>query len=261
MAEHNRVKVPPRGSPSVSRAAAILDLLAGRPGGWSLTEIALTLGLAKSSTLTIMTSLEAAGLVSRTDNGYELDVGVLTLTTGFLRGVDVIAHFKRAIAASEMLNHEIAHLAILVGTEVTYISRHTGRPPLPVTASVGDRFPSSITATGAALLAELEDAEVAEIFRDPASFAQWTNRSTRDLPALLDKLARTRADGYATDEGETHPNVLGLAMVVHRVGNFAQDLALSASLQRAKATASEVRQAVAELRVVRKLLQTGNELR
>lgn len=238
-----------------------MDLLAGRPGGWSLTQIASALGLAKSSTLTIMISLEAAGLVSRTDNSYELDVGVLTPATGFLRGVDVIAHFKRAVAASPLLNHQIAHIAILAGTDVTYIARHTGRPPLPVTASVGDRFPSSITATGACLLAELDDEAVTELYQDPAAFAQWTDLSTRDLPTLLAKLARTRAQGYARDEGETHPNVLGLAMVVHRVGNFAQDFAVGASLQRGIVTPDEVEQAIAELQAVRQLLQTGNELR
>ncbi|MCB0884954.1 MAG: helix-turn-helix domain-containing protein, partial [Propionibacteriaceae bacterium] len=61
---------------------AILNLIAQRPGGWSLTKIASSLGLAKSSVLTILTSLEAAGMVSRTDNYYDLDVGVLTPAGG-----------------------------------------------------------------------------------------------------------------------------------------------------------------------------------
>lgn len=261
MVEQASVQVPPRGSPSVSRAAAILNLLAERPGGWSLTQIAAALGLAKSSTLTIMTSLEAASLVSRTDNSYELDVGVLTPATGFLRGVDVIAHFKRSIENSPKLCGEVAHMGILAGTDVVYIARHTGRPPLPVTAAVGDRFPASITAAGTVLLAQLDDAEVARRYREASAFAQWTSKSTPDLPRLLEKLARTRQDGFATDDGETHPNVLGLAMVVHRVGNYADDFSVSTSLLLDSVSARTKRQAIEELAAVREILQTGNELR
>lgn len=261
MTGQSPVKVPPRGSPSVSRAAAILNLMASRPDGWSLTQIASELGLAKSSTLSIMLSLEQAGMVSRTDNVYELDIGVLAPAGGFLRGVDVVSDFKRRIAASPMLAGEIGHLGLLVGPDVTYIARHTGRPPLPVTAGVGDRFPASITAAGTVLLAQLSDDDIARLYPDPEAFPQWTRKSTRNLPQLMAKIQRTRADGYAVDEGETHPNVLGLGMLVHRVGKFAQDFSISTSLQIDKATAKVRRQALVELRSIRDALETGNELR
>lgn len=261
MAERPPVQVPPRGSPSVSRAVAILNLLASRPGGWSLTQIASALGLAKSSTSSIMTSLEAAGMVSRTDNSYDLDVGVLAPAGGLLRGIDVVSHFKRQLAASPTLSGEIAHLALLVETDITYIARHTGRPPLPVTASVGDRFPASITAAGTVLLAQLSDVKLAELYREPDAFARWTPRSTPDLAHLMAKIERTRAAGYAIDDGETHPNVLGLALVVHRVGNFAQDFSISASLLRDKHTAATRKVALQELRAIREALQAGNDLR
>lgn len=259
--EQPLVKVPPRGSPSVSRAAAILNLVASRPDGWSLTQIASALGLAKSSTLAIMTSLEAAGLVSRTDNTYELDVGVLGPAGGFLRGIDVVSDFKRQLAASPMLRDEIAHLGLLAGRDVTFIARHAGRPPLPVTGSVGDRFPAAITAAGTILLAQLSDDELAELYPDDSAFPKWTPKSTSSLTELMAKIERVRADGFAVDEGETHPNVLGLGMLVHREGKFAQDFSISTSLQIDRARPKMRRQALDELRAVRDALQTGNELR
>lgn len=257
-----QVKVPPRGSPSVSRAAAILNLLAQRPGGWSLTQIAAALGLAKSSTLSIMTSLESAGLVSRSDNSYELDVGILTPAGGFLRGVDIVTLFKRHLASSKVLSGEIAHLALLAGTEVTYIARHIGRPPLPVTANVGDRFPASITSVGAALLAEETDAEIERRYaRAGADFPRWTTDSTPDVAALLAKVQRAREAGYAVDQGETHPNVVAYGLVVHRVGNHVQDLAMSTSLELHRTTAKSREKALEELMRIRDALENGNELR
>lgn len=259
--EQPLVNVPPRGSPSVSRAAAILNLMASRPDGWSLTQIASALGLAKSSTLSIMTSLEAAGLVSRTENTYDLDVGVLGPAGGFLRGVDVVRDFKRQLAASPTLSGEIAHLGLLAGRDVTYIARHTGRPPLPVTGSVGDRFPASITAAGTVLLAQLSDEALAQLYCDDSTFQKWTPKSTSNLTELMVKIERVRADGFAVDEGETHPNVLGLGMLVRRVGKFAQDFSISTSLQIDRAKAAVRRQALTELRAIRDALQTGNESR
>lgn len=239
----------------------MLNLIARRPGGWSLTQIASELGLAKSSTLTILTSLEAAGMVSRTDNVYDLDIGVLAPAGGFLRSTDIIAHFKRQVSNSSLLSGELAHLALLAGRDVTYIARHIGRPPLPVTAGVGDRFPASITAVGTALLAELSDDEIHALYGDLAHFPRWSPNSTGDFAALTRKIAQTRADGYAIDNGETHPNVFAYGVVVHRKGNHAQDFAMSASLLLDEATESRRKQAIKELFAIRDALQTGNDLR
>lgn len=259
MAEQALVKVPPRGSPSVSRAAAILTLLAGRPGGWSLTQIAAALGLAKSSTLTIMMSLEDAGLVSRHDHDYELGVGVLALAGGFLRGMDLVDLFKRELAASTVLKDEIAHLALLSGTDVLYLARHIGRAPLPVTAMVGDRFPASITAVGSALLAQLDDAEIRQRYAS-SDWPQWTPKSTASLDRLLAKIARVRDRGYAVDEGETHPNVAAYAMLVRRSGNHAEDFAVGCSLRATEAKPRQRRAALEELAAIRDVLESGNEL-
>ncbi|NIH58092.1 DNA-binding IclR family transcriptional regulator [Brooklawnia cerclae] len=234
--------------------------MATRPGGWSLTQIASALGLAKSSTLTIMTSLEAAGLVARADNYYELDVGVLTPAGGFLKGVDIVSLFKRRIATSPLLKNEIAHLAVLGGRDVIYISRHIGRSPLPVTAQVGDRFPASITAVGAALLAQMPDDEVVALFQGAGEFPQWTSRSTPDLEALLAKVHHVREIGYAVDDGETHPNVFAFGLVVHRVGNFVQDVAISTSLSRDPLDAEHRDKALSELRTICAALEMGNDM-
>lgn len=256
----SRVEVPPRGSPSVSRAAAILNLIGQRPGGWSLTQIASDLGLAKSSTLTILNSLQAAGLVSRGDGGYELDVGVMGLAGSFLRGMDIVGQFKRHVAGLTVLSREIAHLALLAGREVIFIGRHLGRSPLPVTASVGDRFPASITSVGAALLATLSDEQVRALYAG-GDFPQWTPASTSSIDQLLAKLAKTREDGYAVDDAETHPNVLGHAMVVRRVADHSEAFAVGASVLRDQTSPDKRRMVVAELRRLRQALEVGNALR
>ena len=93
-----------------------------------------------------------------------------------------------------------AHLGLLAGRDVTFIARHAGRPPLPVTGSVGDRFPAAITAAGTILLAQLSDDELAELYPDDSAFPKWTPKSTSSLTELMAKIERVRADGFAVDE-------------------------------------------------------------
>lgn len=256
-----QVKVPPRGSPSVARAVAILTVMSDRPSGWTLTQLAAELGLAKSSTLSIMTSLESSGYVTRNGNEYVLDLGVLRPAAGFLRGLDITETFKNSVTSCTLLRHEIAHLAVLSGTQVTFIARHVGRQPLPVTGLVGDRFPASITAVGLALLAELTDEQVIALYSTPdAAFPRWTSQSTRSLDELLTKLAGVRERGYSIDDGETHPGVLGLGVVVHHAGNLTQDFAMSSSLVREGLTDERREQALAEIMSVRDRLQTFSQL-
>lgn len=261
MATTPHVKVPPRGSPSVARAAAILNVMSERPSGWTLTQLAAELGLAKSSTLSIMTSLESSGYVTRNGNEYYLDLGVLRPAAGFLRGLDITEIFKNSVASCTLLSREIAHLAVLSGTKVTFIARHVGRQPLPVTGLVGDRFPASITAVGLALLSELSDDQVVAAYSTPgADFPRWTSQSTRSLDELLTKLAGVRERGYAIDDGETHPGVLGLGVVVHHTGNLTQDFAMSSSLVREGLTSARREAALAELIGVRDRLETFSQL-
>jgi DNA-binding IclR family transcriptional regulator len=88
------------------------------------------------------------------------------------------------------------------------------RERFPLSTNVGDRYPASVTAVGTALLSELTPAESAQLYGDPRELIGFTERSTTTVTTVQSKLERTRERGYATDEGEVHPAVLGLAVLV-----------------------------------------------
>ncbi|OYN88083.1 IclR family transcriptional regulator [Parenemella sanctibonifatiensis] len=250
--------VPAGGSPAASRTGHLLHLLAEEAKPMGLSQIARGLGLAKSSTLGLLTSLEAAGLVRRERSRYSLDAGVLRLASGFLRSYDVAAEFRHATQAFYGLSRELVQLAALAGTEVLYLTRHTGRSPLFVSAAPGDSFPAAITAVGTVLLAGLDDDEVSERYSGPDKFPMWTSESTANLPQLLRKLQRTRARGFAVDEGETNPGVVGIAVRVERGGRHNTPLAVGASLPRAGLTPRHRQLIIAELRELRDVLESGS---
>lgn len=245
-------KEPKSGSaaPAVTRAAAILSLLAEAGVALTLTDISRSLGLAKSSTSNLCGALEEAGLIQRREASYVLGRRVVELGGAYLRSFDVVREFYRQCAASPVLSRELCQLAVLDSTHVLYLARHEGRAPLRLSATIGDRFPASITAVGNILLAQLDPAIVADRFRDPASLPQWTENSVTSVAELNEKLAATRARGYSLDNRETNPAVVGVAVLVRPRSSAEEPFALGASLFQVEAADERIPAVVAELRRV-----------
>lgn len=218
-------------SPAVTRALRVLALLE-QAGDTALgvSEMARQLSVARSSLFNICLALEAEGMIARSAGGYRLGRRLVELGGAYLRGVDPVQAFYQACNETPLLHDEICQLAVLDGTEVLYLAAHAGRMPLRMTASIGSRFPASITAVGNALLARLDDAEIRRRFADPATRPGWTERSVTDLEALVAKIASVRERGYGRDLGEVFPGVRGLALVVAPQYSGEQAYALGTSL-------------------------------
>ncbi|MGI3785676.1 MAG: IclR family transcriptional regulator, partial [Janthinobacterium lividum] len=137
-------------SPAAYRAGLVLELLARRSEPVSLTALAAELGLAKSSALNLLVSLEASGMVRRTPAGWVLGFKVLELSRAALTSTEVVAEFHRATSASRELAGETVVLAVLDGTDVVYVARHDGHQPVRYVNEIGTRNPAAVTALGRA---------------------------------------------------------------------------------------------------------------
>jgi DNA-binding IclR family transcriptional regulator len=217
-------------APAVTRAVRILALLADSRGvPQPLTEIARAVGAAKSSTSNVCAVLEESGLIQRRDTGYVLGRRTVELGGAYLAGFDQVREFYRICAGSPVLRHELVQIAVLDGIDVLYLARHEGRAPLRLNAGIGDRFPAALTAVGNALLAELPAGEVDARYGPAPAIPRLTDRSTRTLEALHAKLEATRARGYALDDGEVFPHLVGLALTVPARLSGEQTLAIGVS--------------------------------
>lgn len=232
-------------SPAVTRAAAVLDLLANAGHPLGPTEIARQLGLAKSSTLNICVALEQSGLIHRREGEFALGRKTVELGAAYLRGFDIVREFYRECNASRYVRNELAQIAMLDGTKALYLARHEGRAPLRLSATVGDRFPASITAVGTVLLAELSDEIIRDRYREPESLPRWTDNSVGTLSELLDKIAGIRERGYAIDDRETNPAVYGIAVAIPPRTSSEKTFALGCSFLKAQMSES-LRDAVVE---------------
>jgi DNA-binding IclR family transcriptional regulator len=239
-------------SPAVTRAAAILDLLAhgvGNPAGPS--EIGRRLGLPRSSIANICGALADAGLLRRVGTGFALGRMLAELGGAYLAAVDVVQEFSEACLHLTAASEETIQLAVLDGLEMTYLAEHLGRQPMRLTSRVGRRLPASATATGKAALAALDEADLRARLRRVRALPVLTPRSHATIASLLDDLDRVRARGYAVDDGETVEGVVSLGVMIPARQPGEGPYAASVTLLEARATDDRVRSLIADLATLR----------
>jgi len=202
-------------APAVTRAAAILDLLAENGSvAAGPSELARRLGLPKSSIANICGALADAGLVRRVGTGFALGRRLAELGGAYLTSVDLVQEFYEACTELPTGSEETVQLAILDGIEMTYLARHDGRQPVRLTSQIGRRLPATVTATGKAALASLDPADLERRLAGISQLPILTVNSLGTVEALLADLDVVRRRGYSMDDEETVEGVVCYGVMI-----------------------------------------------
>jgi len=194
-----------RESRYVVRAAArvldILDLLKNSPDGASLSEIAVSVDLPKSSVFRYLATLESRGYVEQ-----DQDTGVyrfgLALLLSHPRYRQILA--ARAKPYLEKLRdrfQETINLAVLNGNRITYLEIVESQRAMRFAARPGDRDPIHSSALGKAIASTLGEVRVREIL-ETEGMPKRTPHTITDVEGLLAELEAIRKRGYALDNRE-----------------------------------------------------------
>jgi Transcriptional regulator len=178
---------------AVDRSLDILEALANQQRGVGLTELAISIGIPKTTTLRILKTLAQRGYVKQDHDTQDYHLGPQTLIVGkgFLDQLNY-----RALAVSYMkklrdIIDESVSLYIITGNNRLCIERVDSNQPLRSNVSVGDLLPLDKGAAGRLLLA-------------------YSGR--RDGPSDHEQILRA---GYAISHGEREPGSLaGIAMPI-----------------------------------------------
>lgn len=209
---NSEVKVAGPRLPAVDRALSLLELLSYSQSGLTLSELSRKLQIPKSTAHYLIHTLATRGYIQRATDGHRYSLG--------LRASD-LANSSRACntlstvvmpylrRASQRLN--LTSIAtVLLGAEGVIIAKiHTLNDP-GGGAWVGRHIDLHCTAQGKALIAQLPENQLVEIFRG-REFAQFTPRTINSLSALNDNLQSVRAQGYAINDEEQVLSVRAVA--------------------------------------------------
>ena len=238
-------------APAVTRAAAILDVLAENAAlALGPSELARRLTLPKSSIANICGALADVGLLRRVGTGFALGRRLAELGGAYLTAVDMVQEFYEACQRLPTGSEETVQLAVLDGLEVTYLARHDGRQPVRLTSQIGRRLPATSTATGKAALASLDARELERRLAGITTLVAATPKAHRTVDALLADLDTVRARGYSYDDEETVEGVVcyGIAVAGRQPGEGPH--AASITLLKARATDDRVPALILDLRTL-----------
>jgi DNA-binding IclR family transcriptional regulator len=184
-------------APAAFRAIQVLEVLSHHGSPVTLTEVSLEAGLAKSSVLNILVTLEATGMVRRSHGAWVLGYKALEIGQSVLASTDLVSEFRRLVQFQPTLRGDTTLLAVLDGLDVLYLARHDGHQQVRLASDVGRRLPAVVTGLGKAMLAALPEEELERRLSGLRELPRPTRRSHRTVGELRLDLAQVRVRGFA----------------------------------------------------------------
>ncbi len=205
------VKVMGPRLPAVDRALSLLELLSYSQSGLTLSELSRKLQIPKSTGHYLIHTLATRGYIQRAADGHHYSLGLrladLANTSRASNTISsvVMPHLRKA---SQRLNLT-AIVTVLLGAEGVIIAKIPALNDLGGGAWVGRHIDLHCTAQGKALISQLPEGRLIELFRG-RDFAQFTPRTISSFSALKTHLHNVREQGYAVNDEE---QVLGVRAV------------------------------------------------
>lgn len=219
---------------SVAKALKILAFI-GVHGGADLAAIAAHTGYPKSTLLRLIQIMIGAGFLQRTEHGhYRVTLQLWRIGAGAL---DYERVRERVVPVLRWLvdaTGETAHYSVYEDGMAVYVEKIEGLHPVRAYTSVGGRSPAHASATGKALLAWQDEAELRRV---AAAAQPFTDRTHVGVEEILKHLEEIRGAGYAVNRGEWRADVWGVAAPIFgKTGKIEGAVGISGPVVRVKTT-------------------------
>lgn len=199
---------------SLDRAIDLIEAFSSGAEELGVAELAQMLDLPRATVHRLLASLAHRGLLAHNERSGKYRLGLRLFELGSLVGsaLDVKRVAHPGLVSLVRESGETAHLVILDGVEIVFVDKVETDNPFRMVSQIGVRLPARHSGSGKALLAQLDDAELARRFAEAAAAAG--GESNADLPALCAQLETVRAQGWAIDDQETQAGLRCVGAVI-----------------------------------------------
>lgn len=199
---------------ALSNAVAILRWAQGREPDFAVSEVALGLGMPKSTASRLLKDMAGQGLLERDAATQRYRVGMLLLELGrqYRAGQPLVEAADAALIELTRRTGHATGISLLDGIEVVVLRSRPGTHPLQVVTPPGTRGPGWANSTGRNLLARLPDAEIARRF-SPYPVLDRPN-APADLGQLMQRIGHARARGFDESDDEALPGVAAVSVAI-----------------------------------------------
>ena len=231
---------------AITKACAILDVLAEGKRPMALGEIAAAVGYAKSTVYGLLSSMRSCGLVEQDpETGrYALGVRLFEYGSAVSSTRNIIALAQEPMQRLTAATGESASLSMLDRGEALVLSHAEADSSFHIVSETGAHLPAFCTAQGKVLLSSLSDTAVRRIHE--AKFQPFTPHTIAAADALAAEIQTVREKGYAIENGEFKIGIRGVAAPIRdHSGTIRYSIGLIGMFRRVDS--DEFRQATAEV--------------
>lgn len=195
---------------SVARALELVSIVAnGSAEGLSLTDLSNTIGVSKSTTLSLVRTLMSFGYLSDLKPGPRYCLGTALIKLGDIASQqrpigDLCRPILRDLAQETRMTTRVA---INDNGYPVFIERVDGPGSVRFYTPLGQREVPYASAAGKAILSTLPEQHVREICKETGLSPRTTHTIT-DIDSLFDNLALTSRRGFAIDDEEDAEGIL-----------------------------------------------------
>jgi DNA-binding IclR family transcriptional regulator len=205
-----------RQTPALLRGLDILELFLTENATLSAPDITLRTGLPRTTVHELLVTLTARHYLTRDEptGHYRLGLRLFQLGNAYGERLDLAGastEVARGICAE---CNETVHVAVRDGANVVYIAKVDSSRAVRMVSAVGRTLPAHCTAVGKALLADLTDTELAELYPARTKLAALTEHSITGVAELRAQLREINERGISVEQCESNPDVCCLAAPV-----------------------------------------------
>jgi DNA-binding IclR family transcriptional regulator len=206
---------------SVQRALDILALLTEDRPQVTIRDIVDATGLAKTTVLRLASTLEQAGLLWATSQGYMAGPGLWRWAHLARHSWEIPPHLQRSMRELATRHRETANLYVARDIYRVCIAQQESPQPLRHVVHVGDELPMWAGASAKVLLRDADPALLERV----AQNSPYGRRHVKRLQEWIDEVA---ARGYAVSHGEREDGLSAVAApITNSAGQVVAALGLS----------------------------------
>lgn len=212
--------------PALLKSAGILEMLSRKNADF--TEILHELALPRSSTYSLLLTLEEIGFVRRLPDGHRFTLGFKLFELGNLAvsNVSIRDHAMTFLKELSYKEKVTCHLGVLDGNEAMYLLKVDPQDSILINSWEGKRLSLTSSAMGKIILAFLPPKKRIALL-DQVTYAKKTPKTIVDCEVFRKHLEKVAVQGWAIDDEE---DILGIRCIAAPVFSPNEEIRYSLSV-------------------------------
>lgn len=214
------------------RVVLILKAVSECDSGCTLTDICQMTGISKGTAFPILCTLTDLGFLYKHPQTNIYTIGAECFRAGysFLRNINIFSIITDTMDEIVHECSEICQLGIFQNGEVFYIAKSEPYRAIKLMSSIGRSLPAYASALGKCLLSGLTDEEIRQLYA--SGLKPLTQNTIIDIEVLIEQIHAVRQENYASERGESSPDIECIAVPLSNRGKVFASMSISIPIYR-----------------------------